>query len=771
MNPTSAKVEDVPVAVFGVRHHGPGSARSVLRALADYAPDCLLIEGPADADPLLHWVGEAGMEPPLALLAYAPDDPRVAACWPFAEFSPEWQAARWARQHEVEVGFCDLPASVTLAPRPPTLIDADDEPHGGPETVRTVEGDVAAEHDLERRRRLASLDPLGALADAGGYDDPERWWEDVVEGRWDGSSPFPLIVEAMTELRHLVGPRRGRPADEEARREAYMRQCIRAALRRGRRRVAVVCGAWHAPVLTAPLPPAAPDARILRGVPKRKTVLTWIPWTHQRLASGSGYGAGVSSPGWYHHLFAAPDRPIARWLTAVARELRARDLPVSSAHVIEAVRLAETLSALRGRPLAGLTEVTDATRAVLCDGDEVALRFVTDRLVVGQRLGTVAAGVPTIPLEADLLATTRRLRLRREAQPRTLDLDLRRDIDRQRSRLFHRLRLLELNWPEPAQSDVQGTGTFRETWRLHWRPELSVAVVEAAVWGTTVRAAATVRVTSVVERQSLVELARTVERCLLADLPAALERLLRGCAEQAALDADVVHLMEALPSLARAARYGDVRDTDTGALQQTCAVLVVRICTGLAGALVGLDDDSAASMRRRIDAVHAAIGLLQDVGGSRQLGSRWLDTCRSLADRTDLAWLLQGRLTRMLVDASLIGDAPTRLHRALSYGTQTGAKAAWIEGFFADGATLLVHDPALRGLLDGWVGGLGEEEFLDVLPLARRTFATFSTAQRRALAARLAHGEPATDPVAALPERLVVPAVARVELILAAARD
>ena len=34
--------------------------------------------------------------------------------------------------------------------------------------------------------------------------------------------------------------------------------------------------------------------------------MTWVPWTHGRLASWQGYGAGVSSPGWYHHLFTAP---------------------------------------------------------------------------------------------------------------------------------------------------------------------------------------------------------------------------------------------------------------------------------------------------------------------------------------------------------------------------------------------------------------------------------------------------------------------------------
>ena len=75
----NAAGERHPVEVFGIRHHGPGSARSLVAALTDYQPDAVLIEGPADADPVLRWVLADGMAPPLALLGYAPDHPQTAA--------------------------------------------------------------------------------------------------------------------------------------------------------------------------------------------------------------------------------------------------------------------------------------------------------------------------------------------------------------------------------------------------------------------------------------------------------------------------------------------------------------------------------------------------------------------------------------------------------------------------------------------------------------------------------------------------------------------
>jgi hypothetical protein len=787
--------DPVEVAVLGIRHHGPGSARSLLTALTDFAPDQVLIEGPADADPLVGWAASPAMQPPVAILAYAPLEPRRAAFWPFATFSPEWQALTWSLTHDVPVAFCDLPAAHTLAP------DAVDPPSPdllspdllspdllSPDLLGPDQDgrDPAPVEEPGRRvrqpRRVVRRDPLGALAAAAGYDDAERWWDDVVESRRDAPSPFPALLEAMAELRIALPETDPVEALTEARREAYMRKTIRAAVKTGRRRIAVVCGAWHAPVLTWPLPPATADNATLRGLAKTKITTTWVPWTHQRLSAASGYGAGIASPGWYHHLWSAPDQPVARWLTAVAGALRTRDLPVSSAAVIEAVRLSETLAGLRNRPLAGLTEVNDATLSVLCDGDETALRFVTDELVVGQATGHVDPGVPTVPLEADLLATCRRLRLKREAGVKLHDLDLRKPLDQQRSVLFHRLRVLDLGWARPAESEVESRGTFRETWQSSWRPELALAVIEAAVWGTTVLTAATAKLADTTEDGTLVELTAAVERALLAELPDGLDRLLATLAQRAALDADVLHLMEALPALARAHRYGDVRGTDTTALAAVADTMVVRICAGLAPAVTGLDAESARQMRQRMDRVHHAIGLLSadrdpsslaepEVGADRR--DDWFAVLAGMLDRSDVPSEVAGRVVRVLFDAGRIADGPQRVHRALSYGTAAGDKAAWVDGFFADGALLLIHDLELRGLVDGWVAGLSDTEFTDVLPLVRRTFSTFSPPERRLIGERLAaarSGRELPTETSSYDLVLAAPALAVVDRILGTSR-
>ncbi|MGW7597642.1 DUF5682 family protein [Streptomyces antimycoticus] len=765
--------------LLGVRHHGPGSARAVRAALAACAPRAVLIEGPPEADAIVRLAAEKDMRPPVALLAHAADDPGRAGFWPLAGFSPEWAAIQWALAHEVPVRFIDLPAANSLAMSAKQTPAAAPAPAGpsdpaappGPATpLEPVDPGEQAAPGAGSAERLR-VDPLSVLAGTAGYDDPERWWEDVIEHRGTGGAEaFTAVAEAMEALRAEYGHG---GHEDDAVREAHMRLRLREARREFGDEVAVVCGAWHVPAL-GERTTATADRKLLKGLPKVKAEISWVPWTHRRLARHSGYGAGITSPGWYDHLFHAPDRPVERWLTKVAGLLRAEDFAVSSAHVIEAVRLAETLAAMRGRPLAGLAETLDAVRAVLCEGSDVPMALVWDRLVVGDVLGEVPESAPAAPLQRDLTRTQRSLRLKPEALERELELDLRKETDAGRSRLLHRLRLLGVDWGSPAVSRGS-TGTFRETWRLRWEPELSVRVAEAGVWGTTVLSAATAKAeTEARSAKGLAEVTELAERCLLGALSGALPVVMRSLADRAALDADVGHLAQALPALVRSVRYGDVRGTDTAALGEVAVGLAERILVGLPPACVGLDADGAAEMCGHMEAVHRAIGLLSESGpeagtqpeagtgaepetwpaaearpqpraaGSGAAGGlrgRWAAMLRSLAGRDGTPatpGLIRGRAARLLLDdARLAEDEAARLMGlALSPGTEPPEAASWIEGFIGGGAgggMLLVHDERLLGLVDRWLISVPAEAFTDVLPLLRRTFSAYDTGVRRTL--------------------------------------
>ncbi|GAA1481602.1 DUF5682 family protein [Gordonia sinesedis] len=712
-------VTEPRVEVLGIRHHGPGSARSVAAALDELSPDLLLIEGPPELDTLVDSVADPDLVPPVAGLVYAVDEPRRASFYPLAAFSPEWIALRWAVGRGVPARFADLPATHALAHTP---------------AVAAIE-DEDQDADALPEGPDAGPDVIGELARAVGYDDPERWWEDAVEHRYDTAvADFAHLRDAVALVRTTM---HAESDEENLRREAAMRRVVRAAIKGGAQRIAVVCGAFHAPALDpTSYPSATADNRLLAKLPRVKVTATWAPWTSGRLARRSGYGAGVASPGWYQHLYRTwADDPAAvgaSWLVRVARELRTEQLLAPPAGVVEATRLADALAAVRGRPSVGLAELNDATQAVLCDGSPLPLRLVDEHLVIGHDLGRVPDSAPLVPLAADLARTQRRLRLKPSAAVTTMTLDLRKEAQLARSVLFHRLLLLDIPWGRPADTG-RTSGTFKEAWEVVWEPELAVALIEASGHGTTLVGAAeqVVREAAGSSETTLADLSSRLEQCLLADLPEALRDVVAAVADRTARHSDVPALLSTLGPLARTLRYGDVRGVDLAGLAHVVETIVIRSAVGLRASCASLDDEAAAQMRESIETGDAAIALL-DI---EDLRTPWQAALARVGDDERVHGSVAGRVNRMLLDAGRLSaeDAGRRLSRQLSIAVDAGQAAAWLDGFLAGEALLLLHEEELLGVVDGWVAEIADETFDDLLPLLRRTFSRFEAGERRNL--------------------------------------
>ena len=844
---------------FGIRHHGPGCARSLLQALEQLQPDCVLVEGPPEGEALLPMLQSAELRPPVAMLVYVQDEPSHAAFYPFAEFSPEWQALQWASRQGVATRFIDLPQTHRMAldmaeraawlaklkeeelaeegaedeggegdgeggtdgvdsdtaedadsaaqvsqdagdaTEPAKAAESSAQPEMGPD-AGLDKGQDAAQSDIQAELQVSEIannDPLDWLAQAAGYADGESWWNRMVEERSDSTALFEGIAEAMTAVREqLPNSLRGeRYAAREALREAWMRQCLREAVKAGYQRIAVVCGAWHVPALKESVTAKA-DSTLLKGLPKAKVQATWAPWTYRNLASSSGYGAGVDSPGWYEHLWrygATPEieqnfkpnkpiepentvqaateniatdatdaadalsdaevaevlavPPIAKpiqlhgdvvtrrtvgWLARVARLLRSKDLDCSSAHIIETTRLAEGLAALRGHASPGLPELNEAISTVICMGETGPLQLIEHELIVGDVLGSVPADVPQVPLQRDIEQQQKALRMKPEAGAKLLALDLRKDTDLTRSHFLHRLRLLGIDWGTPATDQQRNRGTFRESWQLQWQPELAVRIIEASRFGATLVQAASAKVQQALTADTaLPEIAEAIDDALLADLPQLVQALMTQLSERAATTGDVGQLLQSLPALANVYRYGSVRQTDTAMLATVIDSLVLRAAIGLPVACMAMDEDAAAAMRTKVLAAHDALRL-RDAAEPKEA---WLAALRSLAQGDAAAALLRGMACRLLLDEHLLDNEAVALQfgRNLSLGVVPTDAAAWLDGFLNQQALVLLHDEAIWGAVDAWLAQLGETQFLQILPLVRRSFSNFSNNERQSL--------------------------------------
>jgi hypothetical protein len=202
--------------------------------------------------------------------------------------------------------------------------------------------------------------------------------------------------------------------------------------------------------------------------------------------------------------------------------------------------------------------------------------------------------------------------------------------------------------------------------------------------------------------------------------------------------------MAALPPLASVLRYGNVRGTGAGMVGTVVDGLVARICIGLPGACASLNDEAADAMFGHIMEVQGAVALLQNPDQR----AAWQDTLRRLADQAGVHGLVAGRCCRILLDAEALAaeDVARRLGLALSRAANPPAAAAWVEGFLRGSGLLLLHDEALWRVLDSWVTGLPPDTFTALLPLLRRTFATFPAAERRKMGEKVRSGpmRPAT---------------------------
>ena len=702
------------ISILGIRHHGPGSARSVRAALESLRPDAVLVEGPPDADDLIPLAGQAGTIPPVALLLYVPDAPQQAVYYPFAAFSPEWQALQYALKAKVPVHFMDLPQKYQLV----GLGDWElGKPNPGP--------DLPIPNPQH-------TDPFALIAEAAGYSDGERWWEHFVEQRRAGTdTTFVGILELMAALRAETEKAPGPGAVHNRVREASMRNIIRRVQADGYQNIAIICGAWHAPALVD-LDTAKEDEKILeahiRAAGTTPVAATWVPWTYDRLARRSGYGAGIDSPGWYEHIWQTQEHLVESWMVRVAHLMRQEDLGISPAHAIEGTRLAETLAALRGRPLAGLPELDEAVQAIFCFGDETPMRLIHEKLVIGVRMGKVPPETPSVPLQRDIAAAQKRTRLEPSPAPESIDLDLRKPLLLERSQLLHRLNIIGIPWGK-LQTTRGAKGTFHEIWQIEWKPEFAIAIIEASLWGNTVLDAASAKVTNEAANASeLPALTTLVEAALLANLTDAIPSLLGRVEQVAATSSDIPHLMGALPPLANVLRYGNVRRTDTRMVKQVVDELVTRICIGLGPACSALDDDAAQAMFEQINATQNAIGILQDAAHAES----WAQTLGLLAAQDGVHGLVRGSACRLLFErAGAANETARQMGLALSPGTPAAQAAAWVQGFLHGSGQALIHHPRLWQMLDEWVLSLPEALFTTLLPLLRRTFSTFATPEKR----------------------------------------
>ncbi|MGW1279999.1 DUF5682 family protein [Streptomyces tsukubensis] len=731
--------------LLGVRHHSPALAAAVPALLDAAGAEVVCVELPADFQPWLAHLGAPGTVAPVAL-AGAGQGGRLGF-YPFADFSPELAAVRWARERGAEVVCCDLPMG-----------DAHWDGAASPEA-----GDPHEEGAGSAPTSFAR-----ALTAAGTGRAGDDLWDRSVEVRAPGSAPEMLRRAALSvgwALRRDAESSVGVSAVDLAR-EAYMRDTIVRAAADGRR-VAAVIGAFHAPALADTTagrerPPA--DGTTVQGAPVAESaaarsaastgavlpgdpspvVTSLVPYAFDLLDSRSGYPAGIRDPRWQQAVFGAGGDPgllhdaAAGAITRVCRELRAAGHTAGTGEARETLRVACDLARLRGLPAPGRGEILEAVTVVLGQGEPLgrgrALARALEVVLVGTERGRVAPGTPRSGLGPSVEAELTALRLPGPDEPasRELRLDpLRSALDHRREILLRRLEVCGVGYGEPVA--VAGTGdaaALSSRWRLSWAPSVPVRLDLAGVRGVTAALAAEGTLRETFRRESadggptcalVLTGLRDAARC---DLPALVAQRLAEAAEVLPASATIPEILTGL-DLLEALRRGHLPGTTpagrqaAGSLAADLLESAVRSLPGLAGS----DDPEEA----------AALVALAARAGELRLGLR-MD--QALADLVDSASpLVQGAALacRVLFD---LEDAETLGARAAGWIDTAGgpdarrALARRLAGLLTGAAPLLQSAPAALDPLLDRIESLDDRGFLDRLPALRGGFDTLTPAGR-----------------------------------------
>lgn len=696
------------VTVLGIRHHGVGSARQLEKRLAELNPDCILVEGAPEITEMLPYIGHEELVPPVAVMIYETSQPRLSSFYPFTDFSPEWVAVKFANARQIPVSAIDMPAKLNLQAQ----LDGENE-------------------------RLAPENPLLVFAEAAGFLDVESWWDSLFERQTNqpAEDHFKAVELAMLAIRGEYPEMHA----ETLLREAFMRTQIREIQNQLYENIVVICGAWHLPALLDPDAYAKADAKSIKAAPKSKlkTNVSWVPWTNGRLSMRSGYGAGILYPAWYEFLWTETEEISTHWLVKAARLFRKQKIEISAAHIIEAHRLATQLTVLREKHAVGYQELYEAIITVFCMGDPILFKLIETDFSIGPKTGKLPDSIPKLPLQEDFELQIKKSRLPLPDYEKELLLDLRKELDLQRSYLLNRLKLLGL--PYGASQHVRTKGTFKESWILHWSPDLLIHLIDSAHLGNTIEAAVSNKVLQDIEQaHAASDLAARLPVLLQADLQEIFPGLVAKIQELAMTGSDLMDLMEAMNPMVQVSRYGDVRKADLDHLSEVILQIFAKINAGLSNYCYGLDEEQSLTMIGLMLQVNQNIKLLDDP----HLIKAWFAAHLEIIAKETLNQVLIGFSTRLLIDYAYLEGvvAATRLEYGLSVTKPAEDVAFWIEGFLFKSGEILLFDQRLWNLIYAWVAQLATSDFDVLLPFLRKTFSQFEFGVRRELGEKAKNG-------------------------------
>jgi len=530
-------------------------------------------------------------------------------------------------------------------------------------------------------------------------------------------------------------------------REAYMkREIAKACTEFKPEEIVVIVGAYHLLGIQNSLPAMSDDE--LKKLPKATAQLTLMPYSYLRLSSRTGYGAGNMAPYYFELMWRAMqtntmDKLAATYLTKIAKILRDQGQNASSASVIEAVRLANVLSAMKGGTYPVLEDLHDAVVTCFGGGGLSSVAEAINKVDIGTAIGALPEGVSQTPVQEDMNQELKRLKLTnyKSAIAQDLSLDLRENlkvktkeaafIDLNRSTFLHRLEVLGIHFAT-QQRVQQDKASWAEKWVLQWSPEVEIEIVEANLKGETLEiAAAFILKEQLSEATDLSVVAKIIRQACECQLTHIFGNALSTLQSLLVDSNNFVETAFAAHELSMLIQYGDLRQFNLEPLKPILQQLFLRASLLLIDAS-SCDDKASKPI---VDAMNT-MEFISEQQYELVDTETWQKELTHLAWRDDVNTKLSGVAFAILLEHNLATEeeCAREVSRRLSAGVPADLGASWFEGFSGRNRYALLSRTIIWQELDNYVRQLDEEQFMRSVVFLRRAFADFEPNQKNSIA-------------------------------------
>lgn len=692
-------------AIFGIRHLSPASTLHLMTFLEQRQPAYILIEGPKDCSALIKDMVQPSVKAPIAIMAYTKESSIRSILYPFAAYSPEYQAMLWARDHQVPCAFCDLPASAFLVPK---------------QEQSYFHDEIAIDMD------------------------EQDTWERIFEHETDMECFREGVALFAKNLREL------KPPDKETiLREAYMRTSIQKVVDMGicEDEIVVVCGAYHMSGIQQSQPLSKEEYNQIQHVEISKTLM---PYSYFRLSSLSGYGAGNKAPAYYELLWEYlkshdPDEYANAYLSRISLYQREHGFDCSSAQVIEALQLAKGLCRMQEEAHPSLRDLKDAAITCLGHGSEAELMEAFIDSDISTTMGYLPQGLSQTAIQSDFYAQMQQWKLERFHTMITssLELDLRENtmvasslsarLDLYRSFFLHRLRILQIPFATLLSAKAQDQA-WKERWDCRWSSESEIILIERSLLGDSIAQAAQVHIKEqLADAQSLAPCAKLMEEAMLCGLKESMTHILEVLQSLAIDAASFEDIVQTAKKLSNILRYGSLRMVDPKPIEPLFHQLFYR---SLLLCVSSSQCDDACAQR-----IMEQLRVLNDLSiqHDHYMEDEWLRVLYELFERTDVNPLTSGYAAAILLERGVLKEEEfhSMISMRLSAGTPVDIGALWFEGLMQKNHYALIARMFVWELFDAYIQELDDEDFMRALIYLRRAFEHYHAKEKDEIAKNL----------------------------------